>query len=208
MKEGLVAMGGMEKITVETEDDLPPHQRHLEDQARGLQIEDVYALQNSASLVHTFAPRISRAGRGYSVRLTKGSRSCRPWSFAGTWPDALKIRQHTIGHGRMFNTLMTPKREMSSSSAPASATTYLVLLRRPANISFPLGKLSRFKVNPSLSLGCSSTESDRFRRERLARGSRPSRSSKRHYPAFPASRTGSLCVPHQNMTSFIPLIRC
>ena len=207
MKEGLVAMGGMEKITVETEDDLPPHQRHLEDQARGLQIEDVYALQNSASLVHTFAPRISRAGRGYSVRLTKGSRSCRPWSFAGTWPDALKIRQHTIGHGRMFNdvddaearnvvVIGTGIRDYLFGS-PEKTGEYLV----------PLGETIQIQGEPFTIIGMfEHYESDRFRRERLAH-EEAVRVARANGTTPPSRRHGRdhFAFRIKNMTAFIPL---
>src|SRR5512142_2982790 len=49
-KEALVAIGGLEKVRIETQE-LPIEQRHLSDQAVGITINDVYALQQSASLV-------------------------------------------------------------------------------------------------------------------------------------------------------------
>ncbi len=43
-KEALIAIGGLEKVRVEPQD-LPIEQRHLADQAVGITINDVYALQ-------------------------------------------------------------------------------------------------------------------------------------------------------------------
>ncbi|MEC9131139.1 MAG: ABC transporter permease, partial [Verrucomicrobiota bacterium] len=50
MKEALVAMGGLEKVRVEAQDDLPAYQKHLTDQTPGLLMRDVYALQGGAPL--------------------------------------------------------------------------------------------------------------------------------------------------------------
>src|SRR5512141_1468664 len=48
-KEALIAIGGLEKVRVEPQD-LPIEQRHLSDQAVGITINDVHALQQSAPL--------------------------------------------------------------------------------------------------------------------------------------------------------------
>ena len=53
MKEALVAMGGLEKVRVEAQDDLPAYQKHLTDQTPGLLMRDVYALQGGAPLWRT-----------------------------------------------------------------------------------------------------------------------------------------------------------
>src|SRR5436309_6796227 len=49
-REALIAIGGLQKVRVEPQD-LPVAQRHLMDQAVGITINDVYALQQSAPLV-------------------------------------------------------------------------------------------------------------------------------------------------------------
>ncbi|MBE7560854.1 ABC transporter permease [bacterium] len=46
-KESLVAIGGLQKIRIEPAE-VPVEQRHLQDQAPGLTMNDVYALQASA----------------------------------------------------------------------------------------------------------------------------------------------------------------
>ena len=99
LRESLAQTGGLEKITLESEDDLPDYQKHLEGEAKGVTLKDVYALQNGAPLVHTVTPivnkrypRVSRRGKGTRVS-----------SLLGTWPSAVELLEHEIEHGRMFN---------------------------------------------------------------------------------------------------------
>ncbi|MBI4659058.1 MAG: ABC transporter permease [Verrucomicrobia bacterium] len=109
MKEALIAIGGLEKVRVE-EQDIPVEQRHLEDQAVGCTIHDVYALQRSAPLIQLVTPemRISSGGFGGgggrgSTIVSRGVRTVREVRLYGTWPSALEMNQHVIEHGRMFN---------------------------------------------------------------------------------------------------------
>ena len=101
MKEALVAIGGVEKIRIDPED-IPAEQRHLEDQAVGCTIRDVYALQRSAPLIKLVTPEMR--GMGY-LHLTRGDREVDWASVVGTWPSALEMNEHVVEHGRMFNEL-------------------------------------------------------------------------------------------------------
>lgn len=103
LKEALAAMGGLEKIRVESETDLPLYQRHLQDRVKGVTLNDVYALQHSAPLVDTVTPSVDMWGRGSRTVLAYKDETARPFTFSGTWPGALKIYEHTIQYGRMFN---------------------------------------------------------------------------------------------------------
>jgi len=62
MREALIAIGGLEKVRVE-EQDIPPQQLHLADQAVGNTMNDVYALKQSAPLMSLITPemRLPRA---------------------------------------------------------------------------------------------------------------------------------------------------
>ena len=100
MKEALIAIGGLEKVRVE-EQDIPVWQQHLADQAVGTTLNDVHALLHSAPLVTMVVPEM----RTRSITMTHGSKSINPWSFVGTWPNALELNQHVIEYGRMFNEL-------------------------------------------------------------------------------------------------------
>lgn len=105
LKEALAAMGGLEKIRVESQLDLPIHQRHLQDRVRGVTMPDVAALQRNAPLVHQVTPSVDVWGRGSRTVLGYQGKTARPFSFSGTWPSALQINEHVIEHGRMFNEL-------------------------------------------------------------------------------------------------------
>ncbi len=98
-KEALIAIGGLEKVRVEPSD-LPVDQKHLADQAVGITINDVYALEHSAPLVTELSPEM----RVFATATANG-RSFRPWMCSGVWPSALDMFEHVVAHGRMFNEL-------------------------------------------------------------------------------------------------------
>src|SRR6185503_4423202 len=54
-REALIAIGGLEKVRVEPQE-VPLEQRYLSDQAVGITISDVHALQASAPLVKRLSP--------------------------------------------------------------------------------------------------------------------------------------------------------
>jgi putative ABC transport system permease protein len=96
-KEALIAIGGLQKVRVEPQV-VPIEQRHLSDQAVGITINDVYALQESAPLVTRLSPEM----RLFATATANG-KSFRPWNCTGVWPVALEMSEHIIEHGRMFN---------------------------------------------------------------------------------------------------------
>src|SRR5438067_5137364 len=98
MRDALIAIGGLEKVRVE-EQDIPPQQLHLADQALGNTMNDVYALRESAPLVSMVTPEM----RLRNATLTHGGKSFTPYNFVGTWPNALEMNQHVVEYGRMFN---------------------------------------------------------------------------------------------------------
>ena len=71
-KEALVAIGGLEKVSILPQG-LPIAQRHLSDQAVGITINDVTALQQSAPLVTRFSPEMrlsaTLTAKGNTFRL-------------------------------------------------------------------------------------------------------------------------------------------
>jgi putative ABC transport system permease protein len=97
-KESLIAIGGLQKIRIETQD-LPIEQRHLKDQAVGMTINDVYALRCSAPLVEEVSPEM----RLFGALLSAKGKKYRPWNLVGVWPIAAKLSEHVVEHGRMFN---------------------------------------------------------------------------------------------------------
>ena len=97
-KESLIAIGGLQKIRVEAQD-VPIEQRHLRDQAIGMTINDVYALQGSAPLVSDVSPEM----RLFGAVVSANGKRFRPWNLVGVWPVAASLSEHVLEHGRMFN---------------------------------------------------------------------------------------------------------
>jgi len=98
-KEALIAIGGLEKVRVEAQE-LPVEQRYLSDQAVGITINDVYALQQSAPLVTQISPEMR-----IPATLAANGKRFRPWNCVGVWPVAVEMNEHVIEYGRMFNEL-------------------------------------------------------------------------------------------------------
>jgi putative ABC transport system permease protein len=96
-REALIAIGGIEKVRVEPQD-LPVDQRHLSEEAVGITINDVLALQQSAPLVTRLSPEMR-----IQASLSANGKHFRPWLCNGVWPVALEMSEHEIAHGRMFN---------------------------------------------------------------------------------------------------------
>ncbi len=100
MKEALIEIGGLQKIMVESQA-IPPEQKHLADEAVGITMNDVYALQNSAPLLKLVQPVMGMP----SARITRQGHTFQPWVCIGTTTSALEMNEHVLEHGRMFNAI-------------------------------------------------------------------------------------------------------
>jgi ABC-type antimicrobial peptide transport system permease subunit len=100
MKEAMVAMGGVDKVLLQTQP-VPPWQDHLADQAPGRTMVDVIALKESAPLIRVVSPEMSL---GEAV-VSRGEKSTVPSEVVGCWPEVLEMNLHTLEHGRFFNDL-------------------------------------------------------------------------------------------------------
>jgi putative ABC transport system permease protein len=100
MKESLIAMGGLDKVLIRDED-VPPYQEHLADQAPGRTIYDVQALKSSAPLLRVISPEM---GIRPAV-VTKGGNQTHPSEVVGVWPAALDMNLFEVEHGRFFTDL-------------------------------------------------------------------------------------------------------
>src|SRR5215471_10664879 len=98
-KEALIAIGGLQKVRVEPQE-LPIDQRHLTEQAVGITINDVFALEESAPLVTRLSPEMR-----LPAAVSANGKTYRPWIFSGVWPVALEMNEHVIQYGSMFNEL-------------------------------------------------------------------------------------------------------
>ncbi len=103
MKEALVAMGGIEKIRLETQSELPVWQRHLADQARGLTLSDIDVLRSGAPLVTEVVPAYEMRGWGGNAAvLSRAGKNTRASVVSGTIPGWAVVNEHVIEHGRML----------------------------------------------------------------------------------------------------------
>lgn len=163
MKAALIEVGGLSKIRVEPQD-LPIEQRHLKEQAVGVTINDVYALQNSAPL----ALRISPEMRMYGAKLTLNGKAFRAWNTTGVWPVALEMNEHVVQYGRMFNELDD---ELARSVCVIGTEIRDELFGSPEKTGeeiIPIGKTININQQPFTIIGMFKhyeSESDRKKRE-------------------------------------------
>ena len=115
-KEALIAIGGLEKVRIEAQD-VPIEQRHLTDEAVGITLSDVRALAQSAPLVTQLSPEMR-----LWATLSANGKTFRPWNCVGVWPVAIKMNEHVVQYGRMFNEMTTRRRAACASSAPPRGT--------------------------------------------------------------------------------------
>jgi putative ABC transport system permease protein len=99
MKEAFIAIGGLERVTIGSQP-VPIWQRHRADQAVGITLNDVYALQRSAPLVKWVNPEMASLS---PITMTRGDKAYNPWYFTGTWAETLNIWHFVVAHGRMIN---------------------------------------------------------------------------------------------------------
>jgi putative ABC transport system permease protein len=106
MKEALVAMGGLEKVRIEPQSELPVWQRHLADQAQGITMADIEALRYGAPLVKGVVPAYEMTRwSGSSALLSHAGKNTRASILAGTWPEYAEVNEHVVEHGQLFSSL-------------------------------------------------------------------------------------------------------
>jgi ABC-type antimicrobial peptide transport system permease subunit len=99
MREAMIAMGGADKVVLE-EQDVPPEQEHLADQAPGRTMADVEALRRCAPLTRLVSPEMGVD----DVVVTRGDKTVVA-DMVGVWPAVVDMNLHTLEHGRFFTDL-------------------------------------------------------------------------------------------------------
>src|SRR5882724_9239781 len=97
MRETMIAIGGADKLWLEDQE-VPPEQEALADQARGRTLVDAEALRQSAPLLRLISPEMAVQG----VLLTHGEKSSVPSECVGVSPAVINMNLHTLEHGRFF----------------------------------------------------------------------------------------------------------
>jgi putative ABC transport system permease protein len=201
-KEALVAIGGLEKVRIEPQG-VPVEQRHLSDQATGITINDVEALQQSAPLVTLVSPEMR-----LFATLTANGKKFRPWNCVGVWPAALEMNEHVVEYGRMFNELDD---EMARSVCVIGTETRDELWGSPETVGreiVPLGETLFINGVPFTIIGMfQHYESEQDHKERLLAQIQPSLPQaggvirNRHH----GRRRGSFVFYLKNATVYLPL---
>jgi putative ABC transport system permease protein len=165
-RESLIAIGGLAKVRIEASE-VPAEQKHLQDQAVGITMHDVYALRQSAPLVTRISPEM----RIMRPTVSANGKMFRPFVCAGVWPVALELSEHVIAHGRMFNELDD---EMARSVCVIGTATRDEIFGSPEQVGreiIPLGETILINRQPFTIIGLfQHYESERQRKEKeLAR---------------------------------------
>ncbi|MEE2614175.1 MAG: ABC transporter permease [Verrucomicrobiota bacterium] len=103
LRDSLAESGGLERIIVDDNDDLPDYQKHLQDEANGVTLKDVYALQKNAPLVYNVTPVIEKRSFRGSLQISRKNKRARYATVKGTWPSLMDIEEHELKHGRSFS---------------------------------------------------------------------------------------------------------
>ena len=208
LKEALAAMGGLEKIRVESQLDLPIYQRHLQDRVNGVTMPDVDALRQSAPLVRAVTPSLEVWGRGARTVLGYKGKTARPFSFSGTWPSAIEINEHVIEHGRMFTELDD---EMSRAVCVIGTGIRDQLFGDPditGKEVIPVGEIITINGQPFTIIGMfQHYESDAARKERLTRQAEQKKQTgpQRGQSSWDRAKGGHFAFRLKNNTVYVPL---
>ncbi len=98
MRETMIAMGGADKVLLE-EEDVPPEQEHLADQAPGRTMADVTALRECAPLLRLISPEMAIE----DVTVSRADKMAVPSEAVGVWPAVVDMNMHTVEYGRFFH---------------------------------------------------------------------------------------------------------
>ena len=201
-KEALIAIGGLEKVRIEAQE-VPLDQRHLADQAVGITMNDVLALQRSAPLAKNISPEMR-----LPATVSANGKTFRPWYLTGVWPVAAELSEHVVEHGRMFNEIDD---EMARNVCVIGTMTRDEIWGAPEKVGkeiIPLGETLYINGLPFTVIGMFrhyESEQDRKRRE-LAKleADKPQAAVARDRGHGGRSR-GGFVFSLKNSTVYIPL---
>jgi putative ABC transport system permease protein len=208
-REALIAVGGLEKIRIEPQFELPVYQRHLTDQAQGLTLDDVYALRQGAPLVTTISPALEQMRWREPMTVTYQGKTTEPFIVSGTWPENLEINEHRLAHGRLFTDLDA---ENASSVCVIGTGIRDDLFGSPDDLGYeiiPLGEVININGLPFTIIGMlEHYESESAHKERefrklhpeLAQKTGPARSR-----GWGGGKGGHFIFRMKNNTIFMPL---
>jgi putative ABC transport system permease protein len=202
MKENMITMGGADKVLIQDQD-VPPEQEHLADEAPGRTMRDVLALRESAPLLRLISPEIEPFD---DAIISRGEKHTRSPECIGVWPAALEMNLHTLEHGRFFNEL---DEENARPVCVIGTGIRDALFGSPEEVGheiIPIGEVVNIENQPFTIIGMfTHYEGEQERRERLLTKSQPT-----EQPAGPVrsrgwGRGGNWAFWRKNNTVYLPL---
>ena len=200
MKETMIAMGGADKVLIDDED-VPPEQEHLADQAPGRTMADVLALRR-APLLKLVSPEMAYRGAVF----TRGEKMTRPEEFVGVWREAVEMNLHTLQYGRFFNEIDD---EMAASVIVIGTGIRDELFGSPQETDreiVPLGEIIYINGQPFTIIGMFAeymSEQERKERELAKQKSAVKENGPTRQRGW--GRRGGWAFHRKNMTAYIPL---
>ncbi len=202
MRETMIAIGGADKVWLE-EEDVPPDQESLADQAPGRTIVDAEALRASAPLLRLVSPEMA-------VRnpiLTRGEKTSVPFECVGVSPAVLEMNLHILAHGRFFTDL---DEENANAVCVIGTAIRDDLFGAPEASGFeviPLGEVIYINTQPFTIIGMFEhyeSESDKKERELAkARATNDPQTGPARNRGW--GRRGNWAFARKNQTIYIPL---
>lgn len=200
MKETMITMGGADKVLLENQQ-VPPHQEHLANEAPGRTMADVYALRASAPLIKIVSPELKLD----DAVVSRGERRVNPSELVGVQKEVLEMNLHTVEHGRFFSAL---DEERAHSVCVIGTGIRDELFGSPERLGFemvPLGETILINDQPFTIIGMFThyeSEQDKKLRE-LAK------KKTQEEPSGPARSRGwgrsNWAFERKNLTIYIPL---
>ena len=206
-REALLAIGGLQKVRMEAQR-VPVEQRHLRDMARGMTLADVEALKAGVPDIEIIAPEMRL---DLDPTLQANGKFHRTFMTGGVVPEKVKIMEHEVEHGRMFN-------EIDASEArPVCVIGTGIrdeLFGRPEEAGsevIPLGRTMTINGQPFTIIGMfKHYEGEQDRKQRLEKEVERQRliSEGKAPPKGPArgqGRSGNFAFWIKNNTVYMPL---
>ena len=200
MRETMIAMGGADKVLLE-EEDVPPEQEQLADQAPGRTMVDVQALRECAPLLRLISPEMSLG----DVAVTRADKMIVPSEATGVLPAVLDMNLHTLQYGRFFTEI---DEENANAVCVIGTGIRDELFGDPEKTGrdiVPLGEVINLNGQPFTIVGMfAHYESERDKKERELAKLRPQEPL-----AGPARRRGwghgNWAFRRKNYTLYVPL---
>lgn len=202
-REALIAIGGLKKVRLEPQD-VPVDQRHLKDQAVGITMKDVEALQHNAHSIEILSPEM----RQYGAVVGANGKTFSPFIVAGVWPVALEMGEHEIEHGRMFNEMDD---DMARSVCVIGTETRNELFGSPEEAGreiIPIGEIITINNQAFTIIGMfKHYESEQDRKKRELENSKPkeARSGPTRSKGWRGGGQGNFVFWLKNATVFMPM---